>query len=293
MKQLDHEEVIRAFSLKNKINLGIKETGDWDLHDVSQPNHCLFIGGMGSGKSNAAVSSAYAFLTSNTNGLVVVCDFYKGCVDFKRIPSDRVWLGDSQTGFIDGINFVYNEMLLRKKIIRQNGSKNFQDCDVLMSPILFILEESQGIQIQLEWDKLNSIDNTLANKLKMILKEGSNCGITVFAISQSFDSHYFPSSFLKFINHKRIFKLSLKSEELFRINHLLNYTDKYLSLKDGNLGRCVEESTEYQFVFLTDDFMKETMVSGKVNTIIDLPKEKQEKKETSFFTGKTFKDFIF
>lgn len=299
MKSLNKEEVIRSFSLPDKINLGIKDTGDWSLHDIKESNHTLFVGGMGSGKSRSALMSAYAFLKGNPRGLLVVCDFYKGGLDYKDIPSHRkLLLTEYESGVIESINFIYNEMLVRKKIIRQNQSKNIWDCGVSLSPILFIIEECQGIQSELEWDKLHAVDNTLANKLKMILKEGSVCGITVFLLTTSFNDISLPSSLMKLINHKRIFKTLIDNSEIFKLNHLINYTELYKTLSNETVGRSVDESTVYQFLLLSVEFMAKNLDKdfGKIKALVELPIPWVMAKKAfkvSFFEGKTRKDFSF
>lgn len=240
---------------KNKVNLGVCEIDgmSWLLKDFEKEPNALYVGVMGSGKSESCKFSLITWLLSNNDiTTMFLVDVKKGAQDYGIIHSlNNVYLADSEVALFKVIDLLYDEYNEREKLFKTVGANSVSAYEALtnskMDRVLTMMEEFHAIpNVILEYESNFQKKGTPANKFHELMRLGRSHGIWFFGCSQKSTKSDVPSQMQGNFTQKMMFKVS-KAEANYMIN-----TDAPAKILSDQKGRCFNELGEVQFPYLQD-----------------------------------------
>jgi hypothetical protein len=241
---------------KDKFCLGVleKNSGEWLLKDFFDSPNGLFIGKMGSGKSQAAKFSLFTWMIANSHKTqLFIIDTVKGAGDYsiffrkdkktgERIYSQVYEATESIEKAKRIIDLVYGEYEERQKIFSSVGSNSLRDYESksgrTMNRVLTLVEEAYSLFSLLNFEQEVKTNLSSAWKLWTLLKAGRSAGIWFMMCSQKGTKADIPSQVIQnFI--KLVFKTSAIESQY------LAGSPEGASIHEDEKGRCI---TEFGFI---------------------------------------------
>ena len=212
---------LKALETKQSILLGFNQKSQWTIKNLESFDNAILFGSLNNGLINSVDAIQYSFLSMNPNAYII--SFSQGNNDSllnnKIVNSNGNYFDYAQNNINKTemlINKLFSELFLRKKALAKVGCKSINAYNTLtefkelppLSPILVTLYSIDAFLLKLVWEKFHSIDGSLANKFKQILKYGRDYGIHILTISANGSSYLIPDSFKALFSTIRIFDVS-------------------------------------------------------------------------------------
>lgn len=260
--------------------LGVLErnSGEWFFRDFFSNPNGLFIGKMGSGKSQAAKFSLFTWMLANSHKTqLFIIDTVKGAGDYsvffrKNEKGERVYSQVYEaTESIEKakriIDLIYGEYEERQKMFSKVNASSLKDYEnktkTTMNRVLTVVEEAYSLFSLLNFEQEVKINLSSAWKLWTLLKAGRSAGIWFLMCSQKGTKADIPSQVIQnFV--KLIFKTGSGES-----SYLAGSPDASLIHEDEK-GRCLTENgfvqypiiggkdneLEYQLIQMLDYYIK-------------------------------------
>jgi hypothetical protein len=219
----DNESINRILEMKtkgildDKFFLGYKENNTPYLVDFFKSPNGLFIGKMGSGKTESLKSTLFAWMIANSHKTqLFIIDSTQRAVDFSIFfKSNQVCKAvGSKEKAIQSIDLIYEEFEKRKEMfLSVVGTEQLlldyeKKTGLTFNRILTIFEDFQNLAKDLDFEKLMYQNSTTANKLLTMLRTGRTLGIWFMMSSNRFTRADIPTGAFGSFTHKIGFKMS-------------------------------------------------------------------------------------
>lgn len=244
---------------RDKFCLGVSEenNGKWHLKNFQNEPNAIFVGSMGSGKSQAGKFSLLTWLLANNDKtLCFIVDPLKAAQDYKVLfPFENVYtILSSSDGIHKLMELLYDESKERSKLFSENESESLSEYEhrtqQALARIIVMFEEFHAVPNIINFDKEYKTEGTSANKFFTLMKIGRAQGIWFMACSQKATKSDVPSEIVTGFTQKQIFKVS-QAESSYWLGH-----PQASRLQTKFKGRCYVEGimpTQVQFPWLGDD----------------------------------------
>lgn len=239
LNQLNENELLFGYSLEKRTIV---------KRDFTKFPNSLFVGSMGTGKTNAQISTLKSFI-NKPNSIAYICDAIKGAQDYQNMFSNPkvIPVLDDKLKLIETIDSVHLELKRRLKIFDESevfsleGYKN--KTGIELDRVLIVLEEFDYICKNL---LVKGIElTTLGNKIKDILRTGRTLGIWVSACSQKSITSDILEPLLRGFCNRFIFQISSADAEI-----LINGAGELIKhLTQEDRGLCISEDGIIHFPF--------------------------------------------
>lgn len=248
----------------DEFNLGILEqdSGKWLLKDFEKSPNVVYIGAMGSGKSESAKFTLITWMLANSHKTqLFIVDTLKDAGDYKDLfekdnngkniyPQVFEVLNSTEKvqRLLDLIWDEYEDRTKLFKTINANKLSEFEKkTGRTINRCIVLFEEFHNIFQVLDFKQNYKNDNTPANKLWKLLKVGRSAGIWFIGCSQKgTSSDIAPEVIQNFLN-KQIFKVS-PTESSYLVG-----SSEASRILDTEKGRCLSEHGFIQFPYIKNE----------------------------------------
>lgn len=248
----------------DEFNLGILEqdSGKWLLKDFEKSPNVVYIGAMGSGKSESAKFTLVTWMLANSQKTqLFIVDTLKDAGDYKDLfekdnsgrnlyPQVFEVLNSTEKvmRLLDLIWDEYDDRMKLFKTINANKLSEFEKkTGRTINRCIVLFEEFHNIFQVLDFKQNYKTDNTPANKLWKLLKVGRSAGIWFIGCSQKgTSSDIAPEVIQNFLN-KQIFKVS-PTESSYLVG-----SSEASRILDTEKGRCLSEHGFIQFPYIKNE----------------------------------------
>ena len=252
---------LESGTFNDQFNLGILEqdSGKWLLKDFEKSPNVVYIGAMGSGKSESAKFSLITWMLANSHKTqLFIVDTLKDAGDYKdlfekdsqgkNLYPQVFEILNSTEKVMRLLDLIWDEYEDRMKMFRTINANKLTEFEKktgrTINRCLILFEEFHNIFQILDFKLNYKTDNTPANKLWKLLKVGRSAGIWFIGCSQKgTSSDIAPEVIQNFLN-KQIFKVS-PTESSYLIG-----SSEASRILDTEKGRCLSEHGFIQFPYL-------------------------------------------
>lgn len=252
---------LEAGHFNDFFNLGILEqdSGKWLLKNFEQSPNVVYVGAMGSGKSESAKFTLITWMLANSHKTqLFIVDTLKDAGDYKDLfekndkgenlyPQVFEILNSSEKvmRLLDLIWDEYEDRMKLFKTINANKLSEFEKkTGRTVNRCIVLFEEFHNIFQVLDFKQNFKVDNTPANKLWKLLKVGRSAGIWFIGCSQKgTSSDIAPEVIANFLN-KQIFKVQ-PTESAYLIG-----SAEASRILESEKGRCLTEHGFIQFPYM-------------------------------------------
>lgn len=253
---------LRHKRFRDHFNLGICEQkgGTWLLKNFEKEPNALFVGQMGSGKSQAAKFTLFTWLLSNSDQTrIFIVDIIKGAQDYKVFfDLPQVELIDTAEGIHRVLDLVHEEMHERQKIFNAAGANNLssyeQQTGRKMDRVVVLFEEAHAVMTELGFDKNYKNEGSTAFKYWQLMKVGRAMGLWFIACSQKSTKSDLPPEVIDNYTQKQVFAIG-PTESTYLIGNRKANTE----LSSERPGRCITDNGQVQFPFVEDKHMAKAL----------------------------------
>lgn len=254
------------YELQDLFNCGIDQsTNQPVILDYFQSPNSLFVGEMGSGKSQAMMSAALNFMNKNLNTSVFIIDPLKGAHCFLPLMTlPKVFpLINNEKEIHQMIGNLHAELYARIALLKKEDCATIQNYEVKtnikLDRCLIVVEELNYVtQSILNFQAEHTVPNSSALKFKEIMRMGRSVGIWVLATSQKATASDIPFEIINNFGNKNVFRTS-KAESSYLLG----------TMEAGKLtakGMSYTEKGLVQHQLLSPDFINEAIQKLKKNT---------------------------
>lgn len=251
------------FDVQNQVFLGFNESHQAIYQSFFDTPNALFVGDIGTGKSNALLTSYVSwYLGFEGNSLSFIVDPIQNGSDFKvLLGKDNVFLGKEMKSVID---YLFEELNQRVQEFAKHKVRNLLEYEKKMgtniNSIMMIFKEiDQCFALGLLDETHFDVEGTITYKFSKIIKLGRSLGIHIMASSRE---ALIPQSILRGFGSIRVFKVKKK------VSQSLLMSDVAFKLSHKDCGICYGKNGLIGFPFLSEEKLKtilkkEQSVQGK------------------------------